>query len=77
MYLKKYYIVFKDKELLETIINDKNDERIFRNFVDKMICKGYNIEDSILYGRYYVNYKKMNCGYNDEIMRIIKEYDNE
>jgi hypothetical protein len=50
-------------------------------FIKLYVSKYHNFDelfnDSVIYSKYYLNYKIKNCIYDDEIMNIIFNIDNE
>jgi hypothetical protein len=80
MHYENYYIEFLEELNIYSISKYKN---IILNFVNKFINKNINnyenknnlYEDSLIYSKYYLYYKTMNCVYSEEIMNILFEID--
>lgn len=80
MFLENYFIIFNDKLTLNSI---KSYRTIMIRFINKYIILNFinykSIKDlfydSIIYSKYYVNYKLLNCIYSDEIMQKIFDID--
>jgi hypothetical protein len=80
MFFENNYISFSDKLNITTIIPYRN---IMIKFINKYIILNFinykNINelflDAIIYSKYYVNYKLLNCKYSNEIMEIIYNND--
>ena len=80
MHYENYYIEFLEELNIYSISKYKN---IILNFVNKFINNNINnyknknnlYEDSLIYSKYYLYYKTMNCVYSEEIMNILFEID--
>jgi hypothetical protein len=81
MYFLNNYITFSENLLITSISSYKN---IITNFTNKFIII-YNDKyhqnkddlyvDALLYSKYYLNYKTLNCLYDDDVMEILLNVD--
>ena len=80
MHYENHYIEFLEELNIYSISKYKN---IILNFVNRFINKNINnyvnknnlYEDALIYSKYYLYYKTMNCIYSEEIMNILFEID--
>ncbi len=81
MFLEKNYIIFSDNlninsissyRVLMTKFINKYLEVYKENYISK-----YDklLNDSLIYSKYYVYYKSLNCIYSDNIMEILYNID--
>jgi hypothetical protein len=80
MYYENYYIDFSPHLNISSISTYNKIMIKFINNYTTYYNKQYNnkkelLEDSIIYSKYYVYYKIMNCIYNDKIMEILYNID--
>ena len=80
MYFENYYINFSSNSIISSIST-------YRNIMIKFINKFIRIKfteylvlnelylDALIYSKYYVYYKTMNCVYSENIMNIIMDID--
>lgn len=73
MYFEKSYIVFSPNLIINSISNYRN---LMIKFINKYLEiykdeNSNNINDSIIYSKYYLYYKINNCIYDNTIMNII------
>ena len=76
MFFSNSYIQFS-KEL--DINNYKHNTYIMSNFIKKYVEKNKNnkiplkniYEDALIYSKYYLHYKTINCVYTTDIMNIL------
>ena len=86
MFFENNYICLSENSEINYIYSYKN---IVTKFINKFIKIYKDIyineykktlknlyEDSLIYSKYYLNYKTINCIYNDNIMEIILNIDN-
>ena len=81
MFFSKNYIQFS-KEL--DIHNNKHNVYIISSFIKKYIDKKYKeyikeeelYKDAIIYSKYYLYYKNLNCIYNKDIMDVLLSIEN-
>jgi hypothetical protein len=80
MFFENYYIQYS----LYYNINNFSSYRILMTRFINMYIQMYNDnysdkkmleEDSIIYAKYYVYYKNLNCTYSDKIMKIMYDID--
>ena len=80
MFLEKNYIIFSD----DLNINSISSYRVLiTKFINKYLevykenYKDYDklLNDSLIYSKYYVYYKSLNCIYSDNIMEILYNID--
>ena len=69
MFLEKNYIIFNS-------INDTKENYNIMYFINKCISQNIELNKTLIYSKYYENYKKINCGYNNEIMNVILKIEN-
>jgi hypothetical protein len=75
MFLNNYFVEFKNNFEVYSI---PSYNRIINNFINKYIkniCENEynekNVKDAIIYSKYYLYYKTVNCIYDTEIMDIL------
>lgn len=75
MFLNNYFVEFKNNFEVYSI---PAYNRIINNFINKYIkniCENEynekNVKDAIIYSKYYLYYKTVNCIYDKEIMDIL------
>lgn len=73
MYLENKYVSFSKKININSIPNYKN---IMIKFINIYLETNSNISDAIIYSKYYLYYKTMNCVYDDDdVMNILYDVD--
>lgn len=81
MYFQMNYISFSQDYLITSISSYKN---IMTNFINKFIIiysekyennKSELYSEALLYSKYYINYKTMNCIYSEDVMEILFNID--
>lgn len=80
MFLENNYICFSKKLIINSISNYKIIMAKFINVFIKLYFEKYKNFDelfynSVIYSKYYLNYKTKNCIYDDETMNIIFSVD--
>lgn len=69
MFLEKNYIIINS-----LLSHAENYETMY--FINKCLKLNISLKDAITYSKYYENYKKINCGYNNDIMNLILKTEN-
>jgi hypothetical protein len=76
MFFSKNYIQFsKDLDINNYKHNIYIMTTFIKKYIEKMENKGDNnkklYEDALIYSKYYLHYKTINCIYNNDIMNIL------
>lgn len=75
MFLNNYVVEFKNNfEVYSIPAYNRIINKFINRYIKKMCENGYNeqnVKDAIIYSKYYLYYKTVNCIYDKEIMDIM------
>ena len=75
MFFQKYYIDFSNESNINSISSYNNIMTKFINHYINNNNEENNVNNALIYSKYYLYYKIMNSIYDDDIMKIIYDYD--
>jgi hypothetical protein len=75
MFFQKYYIDLSNESNINSISSYKNImTKFINNYIDNN-DEEKNVNNALMYSKYYLYYKIMNSIYDDSVMKIIYDYE--